>query len=293
MKKTIAFLLACLLLSGLCACTHTGPTDKASAAGSTTGGTNPEEVKTGAGQGGPAKVATGTHTGNGADHTDGDETGDVLTGKIAEVRDGAILLACEEQGLLTVSLKDVSIFDENGGETTAGKLAAGMQIALTYSGIILETYPAKPAGVSVLRIVSVGDDLVGLYMQVVANLYDVDPGLNGGITTLAFDLSNTANLSPREKEALVYLAGCQYGLETVTGTYEELCEEGYIDAETLSFNDGLLITIDVTSSGGEGEPFLFDAQKWRGGDGAYFFSECEAKLHAGAWTYTVGAEMIS
>ena len=38
----------------------------------------------------------------------------------------------------------------------------------------------------------------------------------------------------------------------------------------------------------------FDAEKWRGGTGAYFFSDCTAVSTDGHWgDYTVGAEAIS
>ena len=47
---------------------------------------------------------------------------------------------------------------------------------------------------------------------------------------------------------------------------------------------------------GEEPPELvaFDAQKWRSGLGAYFFGDCVGRRgEDGAWTYTVGAELIA
>lgn len=46
----------------------------------------------------------------------------------------------------------------------------------------------------------------------------------------------------------------------------------------------------VTGSAEDG----FGAQKWASGTGAYFFSECTARMAPdGSWTYEVGAEAIA
>lgn len=216
----------------------------------------------------------------------------VLTGKIAKVEDRSILLMCEEKGLLSVSFHDAALYNLEGDTITAGQLRAGMQVEVIYNGIVMETYPGKPAGVLSLTVQSEEDDLVGFYADVVDDLYNVDSGLNEGVTTLAFDLTKVSNLTEVEKAALVYLLGCRYGMETATGTYEELYEAGYVDPETHSLQDGLLITIEVTEVTGD-NTFTFSAEKWRSGDGAYFFSDCKATCQDGLWQYTVGAEMIS
>ena len=75
------------------------------------------------------------------------------------------------------------------------------------------------------------------------------------------------------------------------GTYEELCEQGYINKEKMYFEKGLLFTItDTKMTNGS---FTFNADKWRGGDGAYYFHECTEKKTQDGWNYTIGAEMIS
>lgn len=293
MKKAVVILLAIMLVCGLCACAQpeanpgqgTAPGTEGTEPGMDEPGGSPE-----------TPVLTGA---DGADDTknnteDGktpDAASETLTGKIAEVKDGVIVLANEKLGLLTASLKDASLYGLDGGEITPEALRAGMEIELTYNGMIMETYPGQPAGVSSLTVTSEGGDLIGLYCNVFADLYEVDAGLNDGIEMLAFDLTKVTNLTDSEKEALVYLLGCRYGMTVLTGTYQELCDAGYIDAESLSFEDGLLITIEVTEEG-DGA-FTFNAEKWRSGDGAYFFADCEASLQNGSWTYTVGEEMIS
>lgn len=292
MKKAAVILLALLLVCSMFACAQPAA-DPGSGTDSGTGGTEPGVDEPGGNPETPGNTGAGD-TENGTQGDNGktpDAESETLAGKIVEVKDGVIVLASEKLGLLTASLKDAALYGLDGGPIAADELASGMEVELTYSGVILESYPGQPAGVSSLTVTAEGDDLIGLYCNIFADLYEVDAGLNDGIEMLAFNLTKVTNLTVSEKEALVYLLGCRYGMTVLTGTYQELCDAGYIDAETLSFEDGLLITIEVTEEG-DGA-FTFNAEKWRGGDGAYFFTDCKATRKNGAWSYTVGVEMIS
>jgi hypothetical protein len=38
---------------------------------------------------------------------------------------------------------------------------------------------------------------------------------------------------------------------------------------------------------------MFNAEKWRSGNGAYFFNDCKAKKVNDVWEYKIGSEAIS
>ncbi len=216
--------------------------------------------------------------------------------KIMEKGDNTVLLAgIEEESsgndLYSVSLEGISVMDGNGNAVDFDMLKAGMTMEIAYNGMVLETYPAKLGQIYQVRILEEENDMVGFYLRVLKDLYDTDAGLNTDISVLAFDLTQVNNLSSAEKSALVYLAGQQFGKETVTGTFEELCSEGYIDEDALIFPDGLFFQLKDNRI--ENDAFQFDAEKWRSGLGAYFFTDCTAEKKNGMWDYTVGAEMIS
>ena len=167
-------------------------------------------------------------------------------------------------------------------------LKDGMTVEINWRGDILETYPAQWSNVILVEIKDGTDDLCGLYLQVLEDLWSVDPGLNTGITELGVDLSGLTDLSESEKAAVAWRFGELHGLSPIQGTFEELCEQGYIDRENLYWEDGCLFSLTGSAEGG------FDAEKWRSGLGAYFFCDCSARMAKdGIWSYTVGSEAIS
>ena len=188
--------------------------------------------------------------------------------------------------------------------------AAGALVEVTWNGSVLESYPAQFGEVTSVRILEDGfDDQCRLYLDVLNDLWEVDPGLNEGITELGVDLSETS-LPESEQSAVAYAFGMEHGLMPVEGTYQELVEAGYIDGENLLWEDGCLFSIKETQdedpvafslpciAPGEEMPdyngVRFDAEKWRSGTGAYSFTNCTAASLDGHWSvYTVGAEAIS
>lgn len=141
--------------------------------------------------------------------------------------------------------------------------------------------------------------LCELYLRVLEDLWNVDSGLNNEISQIGIDLSELSNLNENQKEYVMSKFASKHNLPYIVGTWEELCEQCYIDKENLLWEDGLFFSIktdkDAIIADSEGlEYTLFDAQKWRSGLGAYFFSECLAqKNDNGTWSYTVGQEAIS
>ena len=152
---------------------------------------------------------------------------------------------------------------------------------------------------------TIREDVCGLYLEVLEDLWNVDPGLNGEITQIGIDLSELSHLTEAEKDTVMSEFASKHNLPYIAGTFEELCEQGYIDRENLYWKDGLLFSIktnedavwndpNITEGGSVSELTSFDAQKWRSGLGAYFFGQCTAHKNAdGTWSYTVGQEAIS
>ena len=116
------------------------------------------------------------------------------------------------------------------------------------------------------------------------------------LTYIGVDLSGSS-LSDSEQAAVAWTFAARHGGEPVTGTWEELADQGYIDKEHLQWEDGCLFTITEKPVVGSYDlrPIAFDAQKWRSGTGAYFFNSCTATQSAdGHWgDYSVGSEAIS
>ena len=76
-------------------------------------------------------------------------------------------------------------------------LADGMMVEILYDGMILETWPAQFANVLAVRPAegAAADDRCGLCLQVLADLWEVDAGLNEDITQLGVDLSGFTGLT--------------------------------------------------------------------------------------------------
>ena len=176
-------------------------------------------------------------------------------------------------------------------------LAAGALVQVTYDGTVLETWPAQLGGVTAVETARGGfDDRCALYLQVLEDLWEVDSGLNGDVTYIGVDLSQTS-LSDSERAAVAWAFAGRHGGELVTDTWDELADQGYIDWENLYWEDGILFSITEKEMEGVYSltPVTFDAQKWRSGLGAYFFCDCTSVQTAGGhWDgYSIGSEAIS
>ena len=186
----------------------------------------------------------------------------------------------------------------------------GALVEVTWDGSVMESYPAQFGEVASVRILEDGfNDLCRLYRDVLNDLWEADPGLNADIAELGVDLSETS-LPESEQSAVAYAFGMDHGLMAMEGTYQDFVDGGYIDGENLYWEGGCLFSIKETQDEnpvtinlpafGPGDEMpdysgvRFDAEKWRSGTGAYFFSDCTAVGTDGHWSvYTVGAEAIS
>ena len=152
---------------------------------------------------------------------------------------------------------------------------------------------------------TIREDACELYLEVLEDLWNVDSGLNSEISQIGIDLSELSHLTEVEKDTVMSEFASKHNLPYIVGTFEELCEQGFIDKENLCWKDGLFFSIKTDKDAvwnlpnikeGDSVPEItsFDAQKWRSGLGAYFFGRCTAKKNAdGKWSYTVGQEAIS
>lgn len=247
-----------------------------------------------------------------------DEEPSYLTATIVDgAETGELLLAGEEDyDVYTIGVKDLPVWLD-GVETDYTALRNGMTVELAFNGFSAESFPAQPGESYGLTVVEEGDGQCALWLQVLEDLWAVDDGLNGGITQVGVDLSQVPGLTDGERSAIAWAFASAHNVSPVTGTLEELWKEGYFTPSTEPaegyedslalywWEDGVHFSIDVDEDAvwnlpslgpGEEPPELvaFDAQKWRSGLGAYFFGDCVGQRgEDGAWTYTVGAEMIS
>lgn len=245
---------------------------------------------------------------------DGAEAGNLLLAKLCRCIGADVYLL--PVGEIPVTL--------DGEAADASALEDGMVVEVSHSGVTLETYPAQFGQVYQIAGHSIGSeenpagtcyDLCGLYLQVLDDLWQEDPGLNDGISMAGLDLSQApGGLTESEQAALAWRFGETHGVEVVQGTFDELKEQGYFTASHLStpapeeegdsplwyqWEDGCLFSIKPNEGHTEEmyslPTLFFDAEKWRSPLGAYCFYNCSAVWpEAGSWTgYDIGSEMIS
>ena len=261
MKKWCLFLSVYLCLCVLAACGAAG------SGAPVPGGTPSGEAQAGGETAQPASVT--------------------VTCRVVAAEDGQLLLAGQGD--------DTNIYTLFREEDD---LHPGEVVKVCYSGGLLETWPVQFGGVASAEVCPGGfDDLCVLYLRVLEDLWTVDPGLNGeDLTYIGVDLSDTS-LSDSEQAAVAWTFAARHGGEPVSGTWEELADQGYIDKEHLQWEDGCLFTITEKPVVGSYDlrPIAFDAQKWRSGLGAYYFADCTSvQAQNGLWQgYNIGAEAIS
>lgn len=300
-----------------------GDSDKRKNVPATAGKNSGEEERNGTGDGSSAKGENGTGDGSGPEERGGtDLTGGETTQRLRIVdgaESGNLVLAGEGAGqVYTLSLNgaaEVPVFLD-GQPAQADALEDGMMVEVSFDGTVLESYPSQFGEVYSLSGYSLGTvqnpggshyDLCGLYLQVLDDLWNRDPGLNSNISYVSVDLSEApGGLTAGEREAIAWIFGCAHQAESLSLTLEELAEQGYLkealpgSENTLyEWEDGVLFCID-SGEWEEGEiyslPALkFNARKWRSPRGAYFFEDCWAVWpEMGTWSgYEIGDEAIS
>lgn len=255
----------------------------------------------GEGQSGPAG---GKPAGENGFSSAAPEDAERLTCRIidgADTRD--LILAGADGGDSSVYLMSCAGLPIDWGKKAAQEqtLRDGMLVEIAYTGGIQETFPALIGSAAGLTVLPGTDDLCSLYLDVLEKLWSTDEGLNSDITELGVDLSQT-RLTPSEQAAVAYAFGQLHGLLPIQGTLEELTARGYItlpaSGETGDclpyWENGCLFTIREQDPSGTGT-VKFDAEKWRSGIGADFFTDCSSTQNSsGEWSdYEIGSYAIS
>ena len=239
---------------------------------------------------------------------------------------GQLVLAGErESDVYTLDMKDIKVFLD-GKKADASALEDGMMAEIVHSGWIQTTYPGQFSDVYEVRVYSLGSeknpggsyyDVCGLYLQVLEDLWNADPGLNSEIQYISVDLTDApGNLTDGEKAAIAWIFGGKHGVQALTLSSEELKEQGYFTEivytgtglpmssddnrpKAYLWEDGVLFTI-IDNMGQDAVSYSlpvikFNAWKWRIPLGAYYFHNCSAVWpQIGTWgTYNIEYEMIS
>lgn len=236
-----------------------------------------------------------------------EEAPQLLSLRLVEGADSGELILAGESQVLSLSAADCEIFLD-GQPADADALEDGMPLELHYSGSIRETYPLQLGAENHLALYahSRGSqenpggscyDLCGLYLQVLEDLWARDEGLNSGVQYISLDLSQApGELSAGEKSALAWLFASRHNAEALELSYQELKDQGFL-SDNGSWDEGLLFSISAAEEEGifSLPQLRFDAGKWRGPLGAYFFQDCSASWpEFGSWSsYQIGAEAIS
>lgn len=216
------------------------------------------------------------------------------------------VVAAGEDGMLTLAELDGSgVYTLSDPEL---EVRPGQLVDVEYDEM-LETYPLQFGGevTAAARPETDGfDDRCALYLRVLNDLWEEDPGLNNGVEQVGVDLSATS-LSESERSAVAWAFAAQHGAELAEGTRQELIDQGLISTMVIDperdclpvyqWENGCLYSITEKPMEGTYSliPVTFDAEKWRSGTGAYYYCDCTAlRSAAGQWSdYTVGAHAIS
>ena len=217
MKKWCLFLSLYFCICLLAACAGG---DVSAGAGADSGGTPAEETRTGGETTEPGRV---TETFRLVTVGDGDDPASVLAGTDGGA--GAVytldLFSVEDLTIEGYTQEEMDLLDWSP--------MPGALVEVTWDGSVMESYPMRFGTVASVRILEDGfDDLCRLYLDVLNDLWEVDPSLNDGITELGVDLSGTS-LPESEQAAVAYAFGSAHGLMAMEGTYQDFVDSGYID----------------------------------------------------------------
>lgn len=213
-------------------------------------------------------------------------------GIVLRLVDGAgterLVLAGEKGSeVFTAGADQLTVFTD-GKKAAPVDLKNGMRLTLDDGYELLETWPAQIVGATA-RLQSETDsktdhgDLCGLYLQVLEDLWTDDSGLNGDIAYISVYLDEApGDLTEGEKAAITWIFSGRHNAQGLQLGFNELRENGYVDANDLYWEDGVLFSIKKSERGtNTAQKITFDAEKWRSGTGAIFYTECTAKRGKG------------
>lgn len=188
-------------------------------------------------------------------------------------------------GLCDVYEQNAQTTGADGGAITVDELRPGMILDITWNGIIAESYPGIFTADEV-RVVEQGDNLVGMYRQILAELW-AETGQKTGVERLSFDFSGLTDLSAAEQTALAYLTACklEMGFSYSSGTWDELVSDNCITMDGDGYwTDGMLLSLFLYEQE-DGHAGII-ASSHRSRDGAILVLTCIAdRQEDGSWSY--------
>lgn len=213
---------------------------------------------------------------------------------------GRFTLAGAQAGAVyTASADELTVYLD-GKPATSADLQNGMRLTVEPGYELLETWPAQFAGATVYAENPDKDDygdLCGLYLTVLEDLWTNDAALNSGVTYISVDLAAApGDLTDGEKAALAWVFAGRHDAQPLTFGFEELKENGYVNEAELYWPEGVLFSVKATDNVKQSaKKITFDAEKWRSGTGAIFFTGCTARRGKGAaWeNYETGGFAIA
>jgi len=182
---------------------------------------------------------------------------------------------------MSVNLTNTVITNKDDTAIAKEDLKVGDFLEITYTGVILESYPAQ---ISANKVKVVGhNNIIDGYLAIVEDIYQEDSGLNGDITMIALDTKKWSGLEKNEKQIIFDQMKEKYGVDIIEADYDELVKQGLVKSDKLFFEKGILITIaDMKINEGKDE-IAFSINKWRSGTGAIGSNEATAKLIDNKW----------
>lgn len=199
-------------------------------------------------------------------------------------------------GLMVTSGGGLSTLITSEVDETAGALLPGSLVRIT--GVIGErmSYPGQMYGKDIrVTVVEPGQNLIGLYLDMLNYLYDEEQSLNPEWSPdfnicYGLDLTEVHNLSQEEKQALIYLFTGRHDTDwgppiSDLATFEDLWAEGKIDKKTRRFEHGILFTIQDEPV--QNDTFPFSIKKWRSDSENICHENCTARRDGDGWTFDV------
>lgn len=178
----------------------------------------------------------------------------------------------------------------------------GDKVRVTYTGGIMETYPAQVKTIKVEKVLD--EKLELMYKTVIDKLYEEDTALNYNAKYIALDLDGIEeiikrdnidicefNVIPNETQKESLLNYCKkYNENVMNAGFDELKEQGLFNEEKL-YIEGILIYISNIEKVSENRVHL-EAVKYKSGLRAIFL-ECEMKYKDNNWELEIKGYAIS
>lgn len=204
-----------------------------------------------------------------------------------------------EWGIMVTGETGLSTLITSEVDETAGALLPGAVINITGAIGEMLSYPGQMYGNISVTVVEPGQNLIGLYLDVLNYLYDEEQSLNPKGSPdfsirYGLDLTEVHNLSIEEKHALAYFFSCAHDTDweageqpagTALATFEDLWAEGKIDKKTRRFEHGILFTIQDEPV--QNDTFTFSMKKWRSDSENICHENCTARRDGDGWTFDV------